>query len=97
MVVAQAERLKNVKYSHLVSSHYFVPFVVETSGVLGEAAEDLIWDLGQLLHQSNGEPHNREHLMQRISIAVQRGNAAAVLGTAGSSVGAREGEDPFWE
>ena len=45
-VAAQAEQLKNAKYSHLDSSHYFVPFVVETSGVLGEAAEDLIWDLG---------------------------------------------------
>ena len=46
MVTAQAERLKNVKYSHLVSSHYFVPFVVQTSGILGEAADNLIWDLG---------------------------------------------------
>ena len=36
---------------HLDSSHYFVQFVVKTSGVLGEAAEDLIWDLGRLLHR----------------------------------------------
>ena len=71
--------------------------VVETSGVLGEAAEGFIQDLGRLLHRSTGEPRSREYLMQRISIAVQRGNPAAVLGTAGSSVGAREGEDPVWE
>ena len=46
VVAAKAERFKNAKYSYLVSSHYFVWFVVETSGVLGEAAEDLIRDLG---------------------------------------------------
>ena len=72
---------------HLDSSHYFVLFMVETFGVLaGEAAEDLIWDLGRLLHWSTGEPRSREYLLQRISIAVQRGNTAAVLGMAGPTV-----------
>lgn len=97
VVAAQAEQLKNAKYSHLDSSHYFVPFVVETLEVLGEAAEDLIQDLGRLLHRSTGEPCSQEYLLQRIFIAVQRGDAAVVLGTAGSRVGGREGGDLFWE
>ena len=37
-VAAQAEQLTVAKYTHLDTSHHFVPFVVETSGVLGEAA-----------------------------------------------------------
>ena len=76
MVAAKAERFKNAKYSYLVSSHYFVWSVVETAGVLGEAAEDLIRDLGRFLPWSTGETRSRECHMQRISIVVQRGNAA---------------------
>ena len=70
-------------YCHLDASHHFVPFVVETSGVLGEAAVDFTRDLGRRLCKATGEPRSREFLLQRISVAVQRGNAAAVLGTMG--------------
>ena len=71
------------KYEHLASSHFFVPFAVETSGVLGEAAEELVGELGQRLCKTAGEPRSHEYLLQRISIAVQRENAAAVLDTMG--------------
>ena len=54
-MAAQAEHLKSVKYAALKASHHFVPFVVETSGVLGQAALSLVWDLGQRLRQSTGE------------------------------------------
>ena len=82
-VAAQAERLKMAKYEHLASSHFFVPFAVETSGVLGEAAEEFVEELGRRLCKTTGEPRSREYLLQCISIAMQRGNAAAVLGTMG--------------
>ena len=36
VVAAQAEQLKRAKYAHLDMSHNFVPFVVETSAVLGK-------------------------------------------------------------
>ena len=45
-VAVQAEWLKNAKYTHLVLSHHFVPFAIETSGVLGQAAFGLLSDLG---------------------------------------------------
>ena len=32
--------MKVSKYAHLDTSHHFVPLVVETSGVLGEATEE---------------------------------------------------------
>ena len=92
-VAAQAEHLKMTKYSHLESDYFFVPFAIETSGVLGQAAWEFVNDLGWCLHHATGEPRSKEYLLQRLSVAIQRGNAAAVLGTAG-----KNGElDPFWE
>ena len=51
--------------------------------MLGEAAVDFMRDLGRRLCKATGEPRSREFLLQRISVAVQRGIAAAVLGTMG--------------
>ena len=53
-VAAQAERLKMAKYEYLDSSHFFVPFAVETSGVLGEAAEEFVGELSQRLCETTG-------------------------------------------
>ena len=72
------------KYAHLVTSHHFIPFVVETSGVLGEAALDFTRGLGSSLCKATGKPQSRD-LLQRISVAMMRGNIAAVLGTIESS------------
>ena len=58
--------------------------------MLGQAALSLVWDIGQHLRRATGEQHSKEYLFQRITIAVQRGDAAAVLGTLGRR------EDPFW-
>ena len=74
-MAAQAERLKMAKYEHLDSSHFFVPVAVETSGVLGEAAEEFVGELGRRLCKTAGEPRSREYLLQCISITMQRGNA----------------------
>ena len=89
-VAAKAEHLKSAKYTVLKVSHHFVPFAVETSSEPGQAALSLVWGIGQHLHQATGEERSKEHLLQRIVIAVQRVNAAAVLGTVG------RWEDPFW-
>ena len=83
IVAAQAEHQKRAKYAHLDTSHHFVPFVVETSGVFGEAAVEFARDLGRRLHKATREPRSREFLLQRISVAVQRGNVAAVFGSMG--------------
>ena len=48
--------MKIAKYSNLEASHHFVPFAVETSGVLGQAALDHVDDIGRHLHQMTGEP-----------------------------------------
>ena len=89
-VVAKAEHLKSAKYATLKVSHHFAPFAVKTSSVLGRAALSLVWDIGQHLHRATGEERSKEHLLQRIAIMVQRGDAAAVPGTLGRR------EDPVW-
>lgn len=84
-MTAQAEKLKLAKYAHLDSIYFFVPFAVETSGVLGEAAEDFLGELVRQLCKAIREHLSQQHLLQRNSIAVQGGNAAAVLGTEGGT------------
>ena len=47
--------------------------------MLGEAAEEFVGELGRHLCKTTGEPRSREYLLQRISIAVQRENAAGLI------------------
>ena len=50
--------------------------------MLGPATANFICELGQLITARTGERRETEWLYQRLSIAVVRGNAAAVLSTA---------------
>ncbi|KAF0288994.1 Ubiquitin carboxyl-terminal hydrolase 2 [Amphibalanus amphitrite] len=77
-----AEDRKRRHYSEISSRFKFVPIAVETSGVLGPATSKFIRELGQLITTRTGERRETEWLLQRLSIAVVRGNAAAVLATA---------------
>ena len=92
-VAALAERRKNDLYALLDTTHYFTPVVVETSGVLGLQALSFFRDLGHRLVRATGESNSYQFLLQRISTAMQRGNAAAVMGTMGSA----EVEDCFMD
>ena len=55
---------------HICSSH---EFVVETSGVVGPEALNFLQDLGKLLRRATEEAKSRHYLLQRLSVAVQRG------------------------
>jgi len=76
-----AESLKRQKYAGLASSHIFVPVVVETLGVWGGEAALLVGEIGRRQAVAQGEPRAGSFLRQRISIAMQRGNAISVMGT----------------
>ena len=56
---------------------------VETNGVLGPATMNFVKDLGRRLTQATGEEEATVHILQRMSVAVQRGNAASVMGSLG--------------
>ena len=78
-----AAEFKNRKYSALSSSHQFVPFALETLGPICRAASDLITELSRRTSERSGESREGDFLFQRLSIAVQRGNAAALHCTFG--------------
>ena len=82
-VAALAEEKKRDKYAHLDPSHSFTPVAVETSGAIGPQLLAFLKDLGRRLRQVTGEDRAFSHLLQRVAVAVQRGNAASVMGTTG--------------
>ena len=61
-------------YAHLDPSHSFTPVAVETSGVVGPQSLASLKDLGCWMRQVTGEERSLSYLLQRVSVAVQRGN-----------------------
>lgn len=76
-----AEGRKRDKYSGLGGQFHFVPIGVETLGSWGPDAVSLIHSIGRRVIEATGEKHAMGFLRQRISIAIQRGNASSVLAT----------------
>eukprot|EP00731_Ephydatia_muelleri_P006326 Em0003g574a len=77
----QAEDKKAQKYKHLSSHHFFTPVAIETSGVYGPRTADFLKELGHRFRQVSGEASSFHYLAQRLSVAIQRGNSASVMGT----------------
>mgnify|MGYP003471411228 CR=1 FL=1 len=86
-VAIDAERRKAAKYSALSPMYSFTPIAVETLGALGEEASAFFRELGQRIATATGEPRSCQFLLQRLSVYVQRGNAACILGTVPSARG----------
>ncbi|CAH2241279.1 jg3340 [Pararge aegeria aegeria] len=82
-----AEQAKRRKYENLDSSFIFVPFGVETLGPWGPEARALFKELSKRVIESTGDPRAGSYLGQRISLAIQRGNATSILGTVPRSGG----------
>ena len=80
---AGAEQKKVIKYGDMSSAVDFVPVAIETSGVWGEEALNIVTEIGRRIAELTHDPRSTVFLRQRISVAVQRGNAACVNGTFG--------------
>ena len=80
-VASEAESKKRLKYEQISRIFHFVPVAVETLGALGEDAAAFMRDLGARITTVTKERRAYEFLMQRVSVAIQRGNAACILGT----------------
>jgi hypothetical protein len=78
---ATAETKKFRTYASVSDRYIFCPVAVETLGPFGEHAMAFIQDLGKRLKTATGEPRSTAFLTQRISLAIQRGNASSVLAT----------------
>ena len=81
-VAAETEHRKRQKYANLDGNHVFVPVAVETLGVIGPDSESFLRDLARKVMEATGEPSSHQYLLQRLSVAIQRGNSAAIQGTA---------------
>ena len=83
-VAASAEQHKKSKYAHLEATYHFVPIAVETLVVVGEEGSIFFKDQGRHIADVTQEQQSHQFLLQRVSnlsIAVQRGNVASVLGS----------------
>jgi len=78
---AGAELKKQQKYNDISAGIDFVPVAVETSGVWGEQAMVFVSEIGRRIAAATHDPRSTSFLRQRISVAVQRGNAACINGT----------------
>jgi hypothetical protein len=78
---SSAEAGKKRKYKFLEDRFHFVPIAIETLGVYGPEARIFIDALGERLKRVSGDGRSLAFLKQRISIAIQRGNTASILGT----------------
>jgi len=78
-----AETRKQAKYAELVASgdYIFSPIAIETQGAWGPAALVICAEIGGRTAALTGDPRSFAYLRQRLGIAVQKGNAAAVVGT----------------
>jgi len=78
-----AEGKKRAKYGELTRSgdYLFVPIAVETLGAWGPAALEICDEIGGRIRRCTGEVRSTAFLKQRMAVAIQKGNAASVLGT----------------
>ena len=80
-VASVAETKKRSKYVEISRTFHLIPIAVETLGALGDDAAAFFSDLGSRIKTVTNEHRSFAYLMQRVSVAIQRGNAACILGT----------------
>ena len=78
-----AETRKKNKCKDLESNYNFIPIAVETFGSWGPESLKFIKEIGKKIQESTGEKLSTAYLIQSVSILIQRGNAASVMGTVG--------------
>jgi len=83
-VAAVAEDRKSEKYRGLPSGHIFSPVAIESLGAIGPKSLTLLRELGRRISLESGDPKSTEYLLQRLSVAVQRGNATSILASTGT-------------
>src|SRR6267154_2315242 len=69
------------KYDELTQTHIFVPVAVETLGAWCQEGLNWLEEIGRRVSRVTGDLRETFFLFQRLSVAVQKGNAASVRGT----------------
>ena len=74
----EAESRKRSKCASLTDRFDLQPIAVETSGVFGESTLVFLHNLGSRIASANGDVLERTLLIQRILLAVVRGNDISI-------------------
>ena len=67
-----------LKYDELRRNYIFIPLACEVTGVWNIEAEEFFNELGSRISCSTGEARETSFLYQRLSISLQKGNAACI-------------------
>jgi hypothetical protein len=76
-----AEKRKWRKYESLQDRFIFIPIAQETTGIWGNEGLEFLKKVGQRITQVLDDKRATSFLLQRMSISLQRGNVASILGT----------------
>ena len=68
-------------HGHYFHTHFFAPILIETSGSWNEKAIVTIQEIGRRMTKATNDPNETMYLFQRLSAALQRGNAVSFLNT----------------
>ena len=74
-----AETVKRSKYRSLTDRYQFEAVVIETAGTYSKGTNNIVREIGRRLTEATGDQRETFWFMQRLSLAVQRGNAASIL------------------
>ena len=77
------ETKKKKMYKDLETNYFFTPTAVETFGSQRPEKLKFIKDIGMKIQDVTGEKRATSYLLQSLSMTVQRGNAASIMGTVG--------------
>ena len=80
-VASSIETVKTLEQLGLLSTHCYVPLVIETTGVFGTETAKFFKELARRTRLISGDSREHSSLLQKVSIAIQCGNAAAILAT----------------
>jgi len=77
----EAELKKLHKCQDISTSVDFIPVAIESSGVWGQHAMEIVSEIGRRLLEVSHEPRSTLFLRQRLAVAVQRGNVSCIIAT----------------
>ncbi len=79
MASEKAAARKHSKYTKIKANYHFIAFAVESLGPWSKDAIDFINKVGSNLKRITGEPKSKHYLIQRVSLAIQQGNALSII------------------
>jgi len=70
-----------IQFINLLKTHVFIPIAVESMGAVGDDGLSFLRELGARIMHVSKEPRSFELLMQRFSVAIQRGMSSRCRGS----------------